>query len=181
MAKALKAWRMLAVASAAALALALVASAFAQAPPSPPHQFFGSSETGSGAQIDGADAADGAVVAAWNQDGEQVGSDTITDGTWLIQVDSADASSVTFTVDGNADAQSFDVVSGSLTEAALNATSGAAPPAADDDGAPGALPSTGSGGLAGGSGSSLPLLPLALVAAVVMALGGVAVTRRSLR
>ncbi len=180
MAKALKAWRMLAVASAAALALALVASAFAQAPPSPPHQFFGSSETGSGAQIDGADAADGAVVAAWNENGDQVGSDTITAGTWLIQVDAAEASTVTFTVDGNADSQSFDVVSGSLTEAALNASSEAAPPAVDD-GAPDALPSTGSGGLAGGSGSSVPVLPLALVAAVVMALGGVAVTRRSLR
>ncbi len=177
MAKALKAWRVLAVMSAAVLTLAIATSAFAQAPPTPPHQFFGSSETGSAAQLDGADAPDGSVVAAWS-DGVQVGdSATIENGTWLIQVDPSDASSVTFTIDGSSDPGSFDVTSGSLTEVSLNVTSGAAP---SGNGAPSGLPDTGTGGLAG-SGSGVPVLPLALVAAVAMALGGVAVTRRSLR
>ena len=46
MAKVLKMWRTLAVVSAAALTLALVANAFAQeAPPVPPHLFYGSAET----------------------------------------------------------------------------------------------------------------------------------------
>ncbi len=175
MAKALRAWRMLAVMGAAVLTLAIATSVFAQAPPTPPHQFFGSSETGSAAQVDGANAADGAVVTAWS-DGAQVGdSATIDNGTWLIQVDPAAASSVSFQIDGAADSGSYDVTSGSLTEVTLSVGAGAPAPAAP----PAALPDTGSGGLAG-SGSSVPVLPLALVAAVVMALGGVAVTRRSL-
>ena len=87
--------------SAAALALALAASAFAQAPPSPPHQFFGSTETGSGVTMDGADAPDGTTVVAVNADtNEIVGSDAIDGGTWLIQVDLGAASSVTFSVEG---------------------------------------------------------------------------------
>ena len=88
------------------------------------------------------------------------------------------AVSVTFTVDGNATTGSFDVESGQISAVALSVTSGAAPPS--NGGTPGGLPNTGTGGLAG-SGSSLPILPLALMAAVVLALGGVAVTRRSLR
>ena len=87
------------------------------------------------------------------------------------------AESVTFTVDGNATSGTFDVESGQIAAVALSVTSGAAPPS---DGTPDSLPNTGTGGLAG-SGSSLPILPLALMAAVVLALGGVAVTRRSLR
>ena len=55
--------------SAVAVALAIATSAVAQAPPSTPHQFFGSEPTGSGALLDGAPAPDGAVVTAWNQDG----------------------------------------------------------------------------------------------------------------
>ena len=175
MAKALKAWRVLAVMSAAVLTLAIATSAFAQAPPTPPHQFFGSAETGSAAQVDGADAADGSVVTAWNGDVQVGDSATIDNGTWLIQVDPSDASSVNFAVDGVADAASYDVTSGSLTEVSLSVGAGAPAPATP----PTVLPDTGSGGLAG-SGSSVPVLPLALVAAVVMALGGVAVTRRSL-
>ena len=78
MAKTRKAWRWAAALSAAALALALVTSAFAQAPPSPPHQFFGSTATGTGALLDGEPAADGATVTASNADtGDAVGTDTI--------------------------------------------------------------------------------------------------------
>ena len=169
----------MAVVSAAAVAVAMATSAFAQAPPAPPHQFFGSADTGSGAILDGAAAADGATVTAWNEDGEAVGTAAIEAGTWLIQVDSAVASSVTFNIDGGSQSAAFPVTSGDLTEVALDLSStdgmdGMAPAA------PGALPNTGSGGLAGGD-SGLPLLPIALAVAAIVALGGVALTRRTVR
>lgn len=164
--------------SAAAVAVALATSAFAQAPPSPPHQFFGSGDTGSGAILDGAAAADGAVVTAWNEAGESVGSGTIENGTWLIQVDSAVATSVTFSIDGGSQSEAFPVTSGDLTEVALDLTSTAE--AEEPAEPPGALPSTGSGGLAG-DGSGLPVLPIALAVAAIVALGGVALTRRMVR
>ncbi len=173
MARANKFWRTLTVLGAAVLALSLASAAFAQAPPSPPHQFFGSAADGSGATVDGADAADGAVVVAWNEAGENVGEGTVDGGLWLIQVASEDASSVTFTVDGNATAGSFDVESGSLTSVTLVATSGGG-----GGDTPDSLPNTGTGGLAD-SGSGLPVLPLVLALTVVVALGGVAATRRS--
>ena len=175
MARANKFWRTLTVLGAAVLALSLASAAFAQAPPSPPHQFFGSAADGSGATVDGEDAADGAVVVAWNEAGENVGEGTIDGGLWLIQVASEDASSVTFTVDGNATAGSFDVESGSLTSVTLVATSGGGGGGGDT---PGSLPNTGTGGLAD-SGSGLPVLPLVLALTVVVALGGAAATRRS--
>ena len=178
MARANKFWRMLVVMGAAVLALSLATAAVAQAPPSPPHQFFGSEGDGSGATIDGEAAADGAVVVAWNEDGVNVGESTVDGGLWLIQVSSEDASSVTFTVDGNAAAGSFDVESGALTSVSLAAVSGDTPDTGDGD-TPGSLPNTGSGGLADG-GSGLPVLPLVLALTVVVALGGVAATRRSL-
>lgn len=174
MARANKFWRTLTVLGAAVLALSLASAAFAQAPPSPPHQFFGSAADGSGATVDGEDAADGAVVVAWNEAGENVGESTVDGGLWLIQVASEDASSVTFTVDGNATAGSFDVESGSLTSVTLVATSGGG----GDTSPPDSLPNTGTGGLAD-SGSGLPVLPLVLALTVVVALGGVAATRRS--
>ena len=124
MAKVLKMWRTLTVVSVAALTLALVANAFAQeAPPSPPHQFFGSQETGSAALLDSEIAADGATVTAWDQDGESAGSATIADSTWMIQVPPS-ASSVTFSIDGSSQSASESVSSGVLTEVALDLTSG---------------------------------------------------------
>lgn len=173
-----KAWRWTAVVSAAAVAVALATSAFAQAPPSPPHQFFGSADTGSGAILDGTAAADGSVVTAWNEAGEAVGTATVENGTWLLQVDPATATSVTFSIDGGSQSEAFPVTSGDLTEVALDLTSTAAPPAAPP---PAALPATGSGGLADFDGSSLPILPIALAAAAIIALGGVALARRTIR
>lgn len=181
MARANKFWRMLVVMGAAVLALSLVTAAFAQAPPSPPHQFFGSAGDGSGATIDGEAAADGAVVVALNENGDNVGEATIEGGLWLIQVSSEDAASVSFTVDGNAAPGDFPVESGSLTSVTLAATSGG--DTGNGDGGttdpPDSLPNTGTGGLADG-GSSVPVLPLVLALTVVVALGGVAATRRSL-
>lgn len=177
-------WRMLAVMSATVFALAIAASAFAQAPPSPPHQFFGSGGTGSGAELDGEAVADGATVTAWNQDGDEVGSAEVADGTWLIQVDPADATSVTFTVDGSVPSEPQEVTAGALTELGLSLASaddGGGDDVGDDVGddgeAPTGLPATGTGGLAGSS--SLPVLPLALAVSVMLALGGVSVARRT--
>ena len=173
MAKTRKAWRWAGALSAAALALALVTSAFAQAPPSPPHQFFGSAGTGSGALLDGEPAADGAAVTAWNADtGDAVGTGTIADGTWLVQVEADAASSVVFSIDGGSTSDPFPIVSGDLTEVALDLESASMA-------APAALPDTGSGGLADSSGSGFPVLPLALAIATIVALGGVAAVRRS--
>ena len=198
---------MLAVLGSAVLALSLATAAFAQAPPSPPHQFYGSAADGTGATLDGVAAADGAVVAAWS-DGVSVAEGTVADGVWLVQVDPADATSVIFSLDGIVADGSYDVVSGSLTAVTVAATSpveevaeeevaeeevaeeeaaeevaeeeAAEEEAAEEEAeAPAALPNTGLGGLADG-GSSLPILPLVFALTVVLALGGVAATRRSL-
>ena len=116
MTKALRMWRTLALVSVAAMSLALVATAFAQeapeAPPPLPAQFYGSAELGSAAQVDGADAADGSAVTAWNENGEAVGTATIgavEAGTWGIQVSPDDAASVTFSIDGSNQSESFAV------------------------------------------------------------------------
>ncbi len=190
-------WRVLAVMSAAAFALAIAASVFAQAPPSPPHQFYGAATTGSGAQLDGEAAADGAEVTAWNADGVAVATATVSGGVWELQVQPDDAESVVFTINGSLPSASFDVQSGSFTEVSLDLSSPPAeeePADAADDDADAAdddadaadddadaagvgMPETGSGGLAGG-GSSLPILPLIFAISVLVGVGGVMAMRR---
>ena len=182
-----KGWRVLAVAGAAALALALITSAFAQAPPPGPHIFYGS------ASLDGAAVGDGGVVSAWNQDGDNVGTSTITNGEWEIIVQSSDADSVTFTVDGSNPSAEYAVEQFGMDAVVLDLTSPAADEPDEPDDAdepdepsvtpvepeqPSGLPNTGSGGLAG-TGSGFPLLPVALAVAALVALSGVAVTRRA--
>ena len=199
-------WRWLAVMSAAAFALAIAASAFAQAPPAPPHQFYGS-----GATVDGEDAM--GSVTATNQDGAEVGSSPISGGSWAINVSPDDADSVTFSIGGSEPSGSYDVESAGVTEVSLALVSPVEDEDADDmngddmngddmdgtddmdgddmdgddmDGTddmdgddmdmPDGLPDTGSGGLAGGS--SLPALPLALAISIAVALGGVLAVRR---
>ena len=93
--------------------------------PAPVHQFFGSTQTNSGALLDGVLAPDGSVVTAWNDQGEAVGSATIADGTWLIVVDSADAATVTFSIDGSSMSDPIEVASGALTEVTLDLASAA--------------------------------------------------------
>lgn len=194
-----KGWRLLAVASAAALALALVTSAFAQAPPPGPHIFYG--DAGS-VSLDGEVVASGTVTAT-NQDGEAVGSSSISDAGWEILVQSTDASSVTFSVDGSNASEAYAVEQFGMNGITLDLTSPAADepdepeeptepvdepeePSEPEEPAvapvepetPSALPNTGSGGLAS-TGSGFPLMPVALVVAALVALSGVAVTRRA--
>ena len=107
-------WRLLAVMSATVFALAIAASAFAQAPPSPPHTFYGS-----GATVDGEAAADGAVVTASNEDGEAVGTATIAGGEWNIDVETTDAASVVFSIDGSEASMGYEVESSGLTNVSL--------------------------------------------------------------
>ena len=109
--------------SAAAVALAIATSAVAQAPPSTPHQFFGSEPTGSGALLDGAPAPDGAVVTAWNQDGVALEAATIADGVWTLQIDPADASSVVFTINDSLPSASFEVRAAAFEEVGLDLSS----------------------------------------------------------
>ena len=188
-----KGWRLLAVASAAALALALVTSAFAQAPPPGPHIFYG--DAGS-VSLDGEVVASGTVTAT-NQDGETVGSSSISDAGWEILVQSTDASSVTFSVDGSNASEAYAVEQFGMNGITLDLTSPAPEepeepeepavtpeepeePAVEpvEPETPSGLPNTGSGGLAS-TGSGFPLMPVALVVAALVALSGVAVTRRA--
>ena len=87
-------------------------------------------------------------------------------------MDANAASSVVFSIDGGSPSDPFPIVSGDLTEVALDLESASMA-------APAALPDTGSGGLADSSGSGFPALPLALAIAAIVALGGVAAVRRS--
>ena len=109
--------------SAVAVALAIATSAVAQAPPSTPHQFFGSEPTGSGALLDGAPAPDGAVVTAWNQDGVALEAATIADGVWTLQIEPADASSVVFTINDSLPSASFEVRAAAFEEVGLDLSS----------------------------------------------------------
>ena len=193
--------------SAAAVALAIATSAVAQAPPSTPHQFFGSEPTGSGALLDGAPAPDGAVVTAWNEDGVALEADTIADGVWTLRIEPADASSVVFTINDSLPSGSFkvraaafeeirlDLSSPSEEDAPANVADDAASddatsddtadtaddaddaPAADDTAGSFGMPVTGSGGLAGG-GSRLPVLSLIFAISALVGMGGVMAVRR---
>ena len=180
--------------SAAAVALAIATSALAQAPPSTPHQFFGSEPTGSGALLDGAPAPDGAVVTAWNQDGVALEADTIAAGVWTLRIEPADASSVVFTINDSLPSASFEVRAAAFEEVRLDLGS---PPeedapaddaddaTADDDAGTDddadaeslRMPDTGSGGLAGG-GSRLPVLSLIFAISALVGVGGVMAVRR---
>ncbi|MDE2752266.1 MAG: serine protease, partial [Gemmatimonadota bacterium] len=88
----------------------------AQAPP-PPHAFYGS------AMLDGAPAPDGATITATSESGAVVGSTEISGGGWTINVDPADARSVTFRINGSNPSGAYSVVSSAITEVRLNLTS----------------------------------------------------------
>ena len=116
------------VVAAAVFALAISASAVPQAPPDPPHSFYGDASSGSGALLNGELAADSSVVTAWNQDGENVGESEIADGAWVIVVwlpvvDPGGNSTVAFTIDGSDPSDAYAVWSGVITAVSLDLTS----------------------------------------------------------
>ncbi|HJN91109.1 MAG TPA: hypothetical protein QGF05_00105 [Dehalococcoidia bacterium] len=149
----------------------------AQAPPSPPHTFFGQSTT-----LDGSPVDNGTVISALDADGAVVGTGIVDAGTWLIQVD-PDVASVSITIGDAAPAGPFDVESGALTEVTLNLTSGTPPPPDDGGGDPGpgpdTLPNGGTGGLGDVSGG-FALLPI-LAALAIAAMAGLGVREWSTR
>ena len=95
---------------AAVFALAIAASAFAQAPPALPHQFYG---VGGSAMLDG--AARGRRRRRHRHQpgrrGRRLDHHLAADG-WFINVASGDASSVTFSIDGSDPSDAYDVTAG---------------------------------------------------------------------
>ena len=153
-------------------ALLATGVANAQAPPSPPHTFFGQSPT-----LDGAAVSDGTVVTATDAAGVVVGTGTVEAGNWLIQVD-PEIDSVSITIGSASGMGPFAVESGALTEVTLNLTSAATPPPATTT-PPDTLPNGGTGGL-GDIGGGFALLPI-LAALAIAAMAGFGVREWSRR
>lgn len=163
-------WRLVGLLALAAVGGMLAGgAALAQAPPSPPHTFFGENP-----RIDGASAPNGTPVAAINADGVAVASAVVEAGTWVLQVDPADGTQVSIQLNGAAAVGPYGVESGALTEVSLDVTSGAGGPAnGGGSGTPGSLPNGGGGGLGEGDGAA-SLIPLFLAAGVaLLAVAGV--------
>jgi hypothetical protein len=151
------------VAVVALLSSLMVATASAQQPSVPPNRFFGS------VTLDGAPAPAGTTVEA-TIGGVTCGSTTVTTAGSYSRLDAVDSAAtagcgtagatVTFLVNGNPAAETATWASGSFTDLALSAVSGAPPPAPPTAAPPTAAPATatpvivtGTGGyLDGGSG-----------------------------
>ena len=118
--------------------LASVPHVAAQAPPAPPHQFFGNPQNGSSATLNGETAPDGTAVVARNESGEIVGTTVIQDGLWLLAIHAEQAASVSFTLGESDSSPSFAVESGALTSVTLNLNASQAedPPAGEEDDGP---------------------------------------------
>ena len=141
-----------------------------QAPPSPPHTFFGHDP-----MVDGVQVPNGTIVTALSPQGTDVGSAPVESGTFVVQVDAAVASSVQFLING-ATTDFFAVESGGLTELTVNITTGGTPPPPPppppDTGGPNGLPNGGNGGLAqAGSTGHVLLIMGASMAALIAVIG----------
>ena len=140
-----------------------------QAPPSPPHTFFGHDPI-----VDGVQVPNGTIVTALSSEGTSVGSAPVESGTFVVQVDAAVASSVQFSING-ATTDFFAVESGGLTELTVNITTNGGgtpppPPPPPDTGGPNGLPNGGNGGLAqaGSTGNVLLILGASLAALIAV-------------
>ena len=83
------------------------------------HVFYGSAADGSGPTIDGELVADGTVIIAWDQDGEELHSAAVAGGDWVIDVSEGEATRVAFSIEGSEHSAPYDVVGGAWTEVAL--------------------------------------------------------------
>ena len=83
------------------------------------HVFYGSAADGSGPTIDGELVADGTVIIAWDQDGEELHSAAVAGGDWVIDVSEGEAARVAFSIEGSEHSAPYDVVGGAWTEVAL--------------------------------------------------------------
>ena len=110
--------RFLALVTALALLLTIPTAVLAQN--ARPHVFVGT------VTLDGATAVDGAAVTAWI-DGQQVMAGNVTDGTYVLQIESPNVyagKTVSFKVSGANAAETFVWEEGEATELNLVATSG---------------------------------------------------------
>ncbi len=152
----------------AALMLASVFAASASAQPANPMQVFG--VTGNG------DVVAGTVVVAMI-DGASVGTATTTADGWVIDIQNGtDGDSVTFTIDGEAAAETVSYQGFGSVQVSL--TAGAATPPAPGGQTPGPA-ETGNAGLMGSTGTSMALVLALGVFAAAMVAGGRTATRRS--
>ena len=163
------------LASIVAVVALLAQTVGAQAPPLPPHQFYGPAP-----QVDSDPVADGTVVSVLDTAGMVLGSSSVSGGCWALQISASDAASVHFTVTGADPSANFAVVSGGLTEVTptLDTLAASPPPTVSPPAVPQPteLPNGGSGGLAGFPGG-ISLIALAFAGALTVA--GLAVLIRS--
>lgn len=149
----------------AALMLATVFAATANAQPANPMQVFG--VTGNG------DVVEGSVIEAMIN-GESVGTATATADGWVIDIQNGtNGDTVSFTIDGNAAAETVSYEGFASTEVALTAGGGAG------GGETPAPAETGNAGLLGSTGTSMALVLALGVFAAAMVAGGRTATRRS--
>ena len=143
-----------------------------QAPPSPPHTFFGHDPL-----VDGVQVPNGTIVTALSPEGTSLSSAPVESGTFVVQVDAAVTSSVQFLING-ATTAFFAVESGGLTELTVDISTGT-PPTGDPEppppvtgGDPNGLPNGGNGGLAqAGSTGNVLLIMGASMAALIAVIG----------
>jgi hypothetical protein len=145
----------------AALMLATVFAASASAQGANPMQVYG--VTGNG------DVVEGTVVEAWI-DGATVGTATATADGWVIDIqDGVNDAEVSFTIDGEAAAETVAYLGFGQVEVTLTAGAGETPAPAE----------TGNAGLLGSTGTSMALVLALGVFAAAMVAGGRTATRRS--
>ena len=146
---------------------ALMLASIASAQPANPMQVFG--VTGEG------DIVEGSVVEA-SIDGESVGTATATADGWVIDIQNGtDGDTVSFTIDGEAAAETVTYAGFASSEVSLTAGTGAG---GGGTATPGPA-ETGNAGLLGSTGTSMALVLALGVFAAAMVAGGRTATRRS--
>lgn len=146
----------------AALMLASVFASSASAQAANPMQVFG--VTGSG------DVVEGSVIEAWI-DGASVGTATATADGWVIDIQNGtNGAEISFTIDGEATAETLAYEGFASTEVTLTLGAATETPAPAE---------TGNAGLLGSTGTSMALVLALGVFAAAMVAGGRTATRRS--
>ena len=145
---------------------ALMLASVAAAQPANPMQVFG--VTGEG------DVVEGSVIEA-SIDGESAGTATATADGWVIDIQNGtNGDEVSFTIDGEAAAETVEFEGFASTEVTLTAGEGAG----GGEETPGPA-ETGNAGLLGTTGTSMALVLALGVFAAAMVAGGRTATRRS--
>ena len=158
--------------------------AHAQAPPPlPPHQFYGTSPT-----LDDVPLPNGTIIRALSETNMEVGTAIVTDAFWAVEIASAAAENVRFTVTGALSSDTFLVIAGELTEVDLDLRTEASGSPENgmmggDPDPPTVLPNGGTGGIFSHSGGGRAvqqgvLLAVAAVGFAALAAAAVRLTTR---